>query len=1194
MQKIFVSSTFRDFQVERDYIRNSVQPRLSEFAHQYGDTVSFVDLRWGINTSGISIEESERKVLSVCLNEIRQSKPYMIVLLGNRYGYEPGGNVIEKEASRMNVILRDWQISVTQLEIEYGAFSEEARNSHIFFYIREMECPADSSYAPESESAKRKLDALKARIMSDTGGRVRFYKAQYGEQGPDQVYLRLLGDDILTDLESVMSQELEAFTALDEYERDQLCHWNYLRDKREYFLARGDTVSRVMEGLREPGSCIAVSGEPGSGKSTLFAEAVSRFKAQGGEVLLFFCGITGKTSSVGDILIASIHILSKMCGEVLLPEITDYSNPEAIMRAEEKLIMYRERLNSLCRKIASSGKRLLIAIDAVDQIHADRLRDQCQYLPDVDTGVRILITGVSESYFPPRASVFVLAPLNDTEKLEVIHRTTYIAGKELSAETIRSILKKKGTGNSLYLYLLIQRLLVLQSKDYSSIYCGSSTSDATQDYLQHLIDDVPEDIEALAYSLVEWIDRSLSGTLMPAIEALAVSRYGLRQNDLEHLYSSRNEEFVPLDFVLFVNYLDELFFYRGDGRIDFLHRIVRKAVLEHITNKKQVHNALIRILFNLKEDDPIRMQELQYHLIAAEKTRMYMEYISSVMRAQNIDAIRILTLDFWYICAQNNEGWINTFFERITQPHDLETLYPCDLPDNPELISTEDYVNFYYYLSTQVLKAADTRLSDIHVALFIANRCIEAAKVLYDQDSDDTDYAALYSSALIQKAVWLRELSGDPNYRKAVECAEMACELWEQVVDIRETEQNILEMINKRFIAILCSQESSDIELQKKALEWCDVTIQVCANVIQKRPALEWIRKFLVAHLMAGVTCYNMGRYQNGKKSIEYFTDGLEFIRGFDRETIDAYLADLEREFVDHLINLGQIEEDTDSQISDILEKVNKCRREFASNPSVSKEESFVGALKNAIRVLADGESADMLSSALELAKEAIEHAEHINSVQPTAQSCLTLSEVLLHAGTVQMKLARITDNFFFESLSFASYLRADSALDGTNEEDKGRSFYHYRMDIFKRIIHLLSDMPEQRDLEMVFLMKWQIVADEMRKLFSDADSLVYWAEAKLNVALCYIDQEGNDNLRQAIPLLEDVEQSLEPLYTSNPNTEISLYLANACLYHAKAQKMLGGGNVKVKELLEKVVSCSKTVGKEGAFLAEIRDMFGF
>ena len=81
--KIFVSSTFKDMHAERDMLNFDVFPEIAEFIRDYGEEFTFIDLRWGINTQTLENDESARKILSVCLDEIDYSKPYLIAFWVN-------------------------------------------------------------------------------------------------------------------------------------------------------------------------------------------------------------------------------------------------------------------------------------------------------------------------------------------------------------------------------------------------------------------------------------------------------------------------------------------------------------------------------------------------------------------------------------------------------------------------------------------------------------------------------------------------------------------------------------------------------------------------------------------------------------------------------------------------------------------------------------------------------------------------------------------------------------------------------------------------------------------------------------------------------------------------------------------------------------------------------------------------------
>lgn len=79
MKNIFVSSTFRDMQAERDMIQTEVLPQLRSKAKAYGENINMIDLRWGVDTSELESAEGSMKVMSVCLDEVERSKPHMLV-----------------------------------------------------------------------------------------------------------------------------------------------------------------------------------------------------------------------------------------------------------------------------------------------------------------------------------------------------------------------------------------------------------------------------------------------------------------------------------------------------------------------------------------------------------------------------------------------------------------------------------------------------------------------------------------------------------------------------------------------------------------------------------------------------------------------------------------------------------------------------------------------------------------------------------------------------------------------------------------------------------------------------------------------------------------------------------------------------------------------------------------------------------
>ena len=100
MKRIFISSTFKDFQLERDLLRDHIYPFINAYTRKAREFFSFQDLRWGIDTESMSEEDSSIKVINFCLDEVKRSKPYFVLFLGDYYGYKPGEEIVKKEANR--------------------------------------------------------------------------------------------------------------------------------------------------------------------------------------------------------------------------------------------------------------------------------------------------------------------------------------------------------------------------------------------------------------------------------------------------------------------------------------------------------------------------------------------------------------------------------------------------------------------------------------------------------------------------------------------------------------------------------------------------------------------------------------------------------------------------------------------------------------------------------------------------------------------------------------------------------------------------------------------------------------------------------------------------------------------------------------------------------------------------------------
>lgn len=628
MKNIFVSSTFRDSHYERDALMHQVRPALNAAAREYGEYVNFCDLRWGIDTSE-DYEESAGKILSICLDEIDRSRPNMIVLLGERYGYMPGEKLIAHEADRRKMALKELEISVTQLEIEYGALSGRKDLEHVWFYFREIEQDMDlmEDYRSENEIYYKKLDDLKKRIQNIAYDRVRFYKVKASQLDQLDEFVNM----VKTDLLECFNNEWETMAKMTVYEKDNYHQWQYLTEKEQYFYVGQDFAERMVEKLEQQtydSRMMVLTGEAGSGKSTCFSRICKMMQDKGWDILPFFCGNTSVSSYDDGILKSLIwHMETLTNSRHLLEEIENDL-------VDEQHVRYRlqKHLLDLYQIYSRTGRRLLIGIDAVNQLAEVKGIWGLPFIPDDEfKNIRFLLTCTNQVQLPGSLNCFEIPPLNKDDRMQVADRVLGKQGKQLARAVVQSLLAKESSANPLFLYMAINRLCLMDVTDFFWIQSKGGSIHEINERQVSLIQSFPDDLNQMSSQILYHIaERMQIASVIKCIEYMAVSRYGLRSSDLEDLLQMDGEIFVPLHFSMLINYLQEMFILRNDGRYDFMHLSLREGVLDRITDVQAIHDKISKHLLSLDEKDPIRQQELVYHLIQAKKNQELIEYIVKI------------------------------------------------------------------------------------------------------------------------------------------------------------------------------------------------------------------------------------------------------------------------------------------------------------------------------------------------------------------------------------------------------------------------------------------------------------------------------------------------------------------------------------------------------------------------------------
>lgn len=125
---VFVSSTFKDMQNERDYLHTAIIPVLNAQLKKYGEEAELIDMRWGIDTSAVDEENIFEHIWKACAAEIEKSD-FFLLLVGNKYGTIADIYVLTDQ---------DQLKSFTELEFAYAMSIGRINKGHSLACLREL------------------------------------------------------------------------------------------------------------------------------------------------------------------------------------------------------------------------------------------------------------------------------------------------------------------------------------------------------------------------------------------------------------------------------------------------------------------------------------------------------------------------------------------------------------------------------------------------------------------------------------------------------------------------------------------------------------------------------------------------------------------------------------------------------------------------------------------------------------------------------------------------------------------------------------------------------------------------------------------------------------------------------------------------------------------------------------------------
>ncbi|ARU92630.1 DUF4062 domain-containing protein [Tatumella citrea] len=298
--RVFLSSTFRDMDAERDYLLTRVFPEIRRLCYERMVTFSEIDLRWGITEQAAK----NGRTVQICLEEIERCRqlgipPFFIGFLGERYGWVPQPNDLSEywqnspDQQYAEIIHQALTagISVTELEIrfaflepprEFSLTSAEHGLSRVQMYLRDpaltvkLQQQAEDKNSwfdqlpdgtPDTVSAQ-KQQSLKQRLRSDFSGMIALDHYDSVEA---------FGESVSRYLREAIDTLYPAESVPDSWQQKIREHSLYAAVRRRGYIPMDDFRQQLVRQLNrtagyiEPAP-ILISAPSGMGKSAFMAD----------------------------------------------------------------------------------------------------------------------------------------------------------------------------------------------------------------------------------------------------------------------------------------------------------------------------------------------------------------------------------------------------------------------------------------------------------------------------------------------------------------------------------------------------------------------------------------------------------------------------------------------------------------------------------------------------------------------------------------------------------------------------------------------------------------------------------------------------------------------------------------------------------------------------------------------------------
>lgn len=729
--RLFISSTFSDFQLERELLNNDVYPIIYDFCRAKGYDFQLVDLRWGVNHES----SYNHNTVEICLNEVKRCKDYsprpnFLAMIGERYGWVPLPSDIEKKD--FDIILQNANSNEKQLLHHWYVLDENSRTPIYCLKNRVGEYKDENKWAEEEDRIRSTLiklletsnidrDIKEAFLSSATEKEILegflndetpkntlvYFRDGFKDKDDDLSRINNLRNRITDKLESLGNNNIirMSYSSDDKYKekyKESIC--NLLKGKIAAEIERLQKekekesfrdivedefgIDRFIDSRRsvieefnnyinsESKSPLYVYGEPGSGKTTALAELLKEYNS---DCYCAFYGLLDENYNLISSLGSIIESIKENYGIFKPLVLTRYNAAQAFFNA----------LYSI-----PNDRRALVIIDGIEMFQdIDEIRENI--IPDIlPDNVKMIISSADqrtiERFSTQGAEKIIVNDIDENASFVAFSEIMKSRGRILNNSSHLELVKDAIKGGCSPLKIKLLADIASKWRSYDDVNeISSSVEDLAAEYLESMFRRYGHE-KALCLNAYALINSSPYGIMENELQELLLTidevRIAFEQED-RYSYSHNRLPFVVWSR-LFHDIGDSTCFHISQGKIvvKFKHSVFYNAVTAAYSDKCEAAEMTLSNYF-MQQDNYVNDKDVPNY----RKAFMLPDLLHRIKRDQelleeynNVDFIDILVkskrLDYYITDIQS-------YYEnRVINPQDYAYCVMNCMRDNYDLL----------------------------------------------------------------------------------------------------------------------------------------------------------------------------------------------------------------------------------------------------------------------------------------------------------------------------------------------------------------------------------------------------------------------------------------------------------------------------------------------------------------------------